>query len=98
MKKITIVLGIFGLLVFSTTSYGFDNLGIIPVQPNGVFSTLSAYTIGKDKTGVMFSTERSIDPSFYRFSLVAEHGVTDNMEILISAPFITGYKNTEGLD
>ena len=98
MKKLAFVLGIVNLLIFSANSYGFDNIGLIPVQPNGVFSTLSAYTIGEQKTGVMVSVDRSIEPNFYRFSLALEYGTSENTEVLANFPFVTGYNGLEGLD
>ncbi len=98
MKKILYIIGVFSIVIILRPSYAFDNLGLLPPQPLGVFSTLSADTIGKDSYGVILSAERSIDTSFYRFSLSTEYGMTEGSDVILTVPFITGFEDTEGLD
>ncbi len=98
MKKILYIISIFSLVIVARPSSAFDNLGLLPPQPLGVFSTLSAETIGSNHYGIILSAERSIDTSFYRFTLSAEYGITDSSDFIVTFPYITGFQNTEGLD
>ncbi|VAX28503.1 hypothetical protein MNBD_NITROSPIRAE02-1123 [hydrothermal vent metagenome] len=97
MKKITLLIILLLALTDVDSSAAFDTKGFQPVQPYGTFSTLSAYTIEKDKPGIMFSLERSIEPNFYRLFINASYGLTDKIEILTSIPFIFNYRGTGGI-
>ena len=86
------------LLIPSKYAYSFDLQGIQPLHPYGTFSTFSAYSLEKDNWGVGLSTERSIDPNFYRFTLVTAYGITDTIEIIGNVPFVLDYFNDEGVE
>ncbi len=86
------------LLIPPATAYAFDLQGIQPLQPYGTFSTFTAYNLDKGKWGLELLTERSIDPNFYRFTLVTAYGVTDTIELIGNLPFVTDYLNDEGLE
>ncbi len=93
-----VIIGFSCLLGSGHSAFGFDNLGLMPPQPLGVFSTLNTDTAGKGRYQIMLSVERSIDTSFYRFSLSTEYGVTEDSDVLFTLPFVTGLEDTEGLD
>ncbi len=98
MKRRFLLVSITLFLIFSEkTSLAFDIQGIQPVHPYGIFSVFSAYNIEKGNMGMMVSAERSIDPNFYRFSLNAEYGLTDNTDLILNLPVITNYYSSEGL-
>lgn len=99
MKKIILPLLVTLLTIINIeTSTAFDIKGFQPVQPYGTFSTLSANTVGKSRLGIMVSIERSIDPNFYRFYLNTAFGLTDNVEILTSIPYVFDYLDTKGFE
>ncbi len=97
MKKITPLIILLSVVTVANSSAAFETKGFQPVQPYGTFSTLSAYTIEKDKPGIMFSLERSIEPNFYRLFINASYGLTEKIELLTSIPFIFEYRNTGGI-
>ncbi len=98
MKKILFIIGVFSLIIVARPSSAFDNIGLLPPQPFGVFSTFNAETVGDNHYGIILSAERSIDTSFYRFTLSTEYGITDSSDVIVTIPFITGLQDTEGLD
>ncbi len=100
MKKIALALSIvlFTAATNMDTVAAFETQGFMPVQPYGAFSTLSAYTVGRERLGVMLSLERSVDPNFYRLHLNAAYGLMDDIDLLASLPFVFDYHNSEGFE
>jgi hypothetical protein len=89
---------LFILLFLSATErlFAFDISGLQPLAPNGVFSTFSAESLQKNKASVEIGTERSVEPNFYRFSLKAAYGITDNMELNLTVPYV--YHFADGIN
>ncbi|TAN43146.1 MAG: hypothetical protein EPN25_01490 [Nitrospirae bacterium] len=71
----------------------FDNTGLQPISPYGVFSTFSTESLPKNKVGLEVTAERAIDPEFYRFGIKGAYGLTDAIEFNFSAPYIFKYAN-----
>jgi hypothetical protein len=84
---------LFVLLFLSVTErlFAFDISGLQPLAPNGVFSTFSAESLQKNKTSVEIAAEKSVEPDFYRFSVKAAYGLTDNMEFIMTIPYVYHY-------
>jgi hypothetical protein len=66
----------------------FDTLGLQPVSPHGVFSTFSAESNPKQKYSFELSAESSIDPDFFRYALKGSYGISDNVELSITIPYV----------
>jgi len=97
MKKyflflILIVLSLYG------NSYGFDIKGLQPVDPYGVFSTFSAESLSRGKVALSTGAEVSIDPDFYRFFFKTAYGITDSIELNLTAPYVLGADVTDGFE
>lgn len=75
-------------------AYGFDLKGLQPLAPYGVFSTFSAESLSQGKTGISLGIEKSRHPDFYRFTNQFAHGVTDNIELDITIPYITKWNDS----
>jgi hypothetical protein len=90
------VLSSFLILVLYSFSEALDENKFVPVQPMGTFSTLSAYTFGKGRLGVMLGTEKVVEPDFTRFSLSVEYGLTENIDILLNIPYTVDYFQGDG--
>jgi hypothetical protein len=97
MKKYLVPL-ILLLLFLCGNSYGFELSGLKPVDPYGIFSTFSTESISKGKAAFSAGTEISIDPDFYRFILKGALGITDNIELNVTAPYVLGADSTDGLE
>ena len=84
---------LFILLFLSVTEklYAFDISGLQPLAPNGVFSTFSAESLQKNKSSVEIAAEKSREPDFYRFSLKAAYGLSDNLEFNLTVPYVYHY-------
>jgi hypothetical protein len=92
---------LFILLFLSLTEslFAFDISGLQPLAPNGVFSTFSAESLPKNKTSVEIGAEKSHEPDFYRFSVKAAYGLTDNMEFNLTVPYVYHYADViDGLE
>ena len=93
MKK---SLGFLFLACIAFTGYAdaFDLKGLQPLAPYGVFSTFSAESLKKGKSGIALGFERSREPDFYRITGQFGHGITDSLELDITIPYITGWQDT----
>jgi hypothetical protein len=90
------------VLLFLTASeklYAFDIEGLQPLAPNGVFSTFSAESLRKNKSSLEVVAEKSKEPDFYRFSLKAAYGLTDDIEFNLTLPYVYHYSgSSDGLE
>jgi hypothetical protein len=86
------------LLSLYRNSYGFDIKGLQPVDPYGVFSTFSADSFARGKVGLSTGAEVSIDPDFYRFLFKMAYGITDSIELDMTAPYVFGNDATDGFE
>jgi hypothetical protein len=86
------------LLLWYGNSYGFDIKGLQPVDPYGVFSTFSADSLPKNKAAFSAGTEISIDPDFYRFIFKTAYGITDNIELNITVPYVFDFDSVDGFE
>lgn len=87
------------LLSISEKLYAFDISGIQPLAPHGVFSTFSAESLQKNKSSIEIAAERSREPDFYRFMLKAAYGLSDNLELNLTLPYVYHYSdNKNGLE
>jgi hypothetical protein len=71
--------------------FAFDISGLQPLAPNGIFSTFSAESLPRNKTSVEIGAEKSAEPDFYRFSLKAAYGISDNVELNLTIPYVYHY-------
>lgn len=87
------------LLSISEKLYAFDISGIQPLAPHGVFSTFSAESLQAKKSSMEIAAERSREPDFYRFSLKAAYGFSDNLELNLTFPYVYQYSdNIDGME
>jgi hypothetical protein len=96
MKKTLLLLVI--LLLLCGNSYGFEIKGLQPVDPYGIFSTFSADSLPKGKAAFSAGTELSIDPDFYRFIFKTAYGLTDNIELNMTVPYVFGSDYVDGFE
>ncbi|MEW6002410.1 MAG: hypothetical protein AB1638_07175 [Nitrospirota bacterium] len=82
------------LFSFCKASYGFDISGLQPIAPYGVFSTFSADSLLKGKIAVSPGAEISKEPDFYRFLLKTAYGITNNIELEMTVPYIYNWANS----
>lgn len=80
--------------VFIHCAYGFDLKGLQPLAPYGVFSTFSAESLAQGKSGISLCIEKSRHPDFYRFTNQFAHGITDNIELDLTVPYITNWNGS----
>jgi hypothetical protein len=85
-------------LFLCQNSYGFEVKGLQPVDPYGIFSTFSAESLEKGKVSLAGGAEISIDPDFYRFIFKTAYGITDNLEINLTVPYILGSDTPDGFE
>ena len=85
------ILFIFLFLSITERLYAFDISGLQPLAPHGVFSTFSAESLQKSKSSIEIAAERSREPDFYRFSLKAAYGLSDNLEFNLTIPYVYHY-------
>jgi len=83
------------LFIYSNVS-AIEEQKFIPVQPMGVFSTLSAYTVEKDSIAAIMLVERCFKPDFNRITFALEYGITENIDILLNIPYAIDYSNIDG--
>ncbi len=81
------------------SGFDFDVKGIQPLSPYGVFSTFSAESLPKGKSGVAVGFEKSAHPDFYRFTHQFAHGITDTIEFELTVPYVLKWKDsTDGFE
>jgi len=100
MKK-SLLLLILSLLVVSGNAYGGqinEIKGLQPVDPNGIFSTFSAESFPRGKAGVAIAAEVSFDPDLYRLIFKTAYGLSDNLELDITAPYAFGSGIPDGFE
>jgi hypothetical protein len=86
-------------IVFIGYAHAFDLKGLQPLAPYGVFSTFSAESLPKGKSGIAIGFERSSRPDFYRFTGQVGYGLTDNMEFDITIPYVMNWEgSTDGFE
>ncbi len=84
--------------MLSANSYGFDIKGLQPIDPYGVFSTFSAESLQKGKAAFSTGVEISVDPDFYRFVFKTAYGITDDIELNVTMPYVFGNGTTDGFE
>ena len=100
MKKCLLLLSL-SLLLISGNVYGNEIKeikGLQPVDPYGVFSTFSAESFPRGKAGVSVGAEVSVDPDLYRLIFKTAYGITDNLELDITAPYAFGSGTPDGFE
>ncbi|MGQ9570864.1 MAG: hypothetical protein ACUVUQ_08505 [Thermodesulfovibrionales bacterium] len=85
---------IFIALSLSRNVNAFDLTGLQPVAPYSVFSTFSAESMPKGKIAFSSDAEILLDPDYYRFLVKSAYGITDNLEICITIPYIHKWADT----
>lgn len=90
MKKNLFLLVLFHLLLL-VPAEGYDLKGIQPLSPYGVFSTFSAASFPKGKSGMSFGFERSRQPDYYRYTGQFGHGILDNLELDITLSYVSDW-------
>jgi hypothetical protein len=100
MRKCLLLL-ILSLLLIGGNAYG-NNIneikGLQPVDPYGVFSTFSAESFPRGKAGVSVGAEVSLDPDLYRLIFKTAYGITNNLELDITAPYACGSGTPDGFE
>ncbi|HXX58406.1 MAG TPA: hypothetical protein VEI96_10435, partial [Thermodesulfovibrionales bacterium] len=86
MKQCLFFLFLSGCL-FAGRAYGLDLAGIQPLAPYSVFSTFSAYSLEKGRTGIALGADISHHPTFYRISGQWGYGITDKVELEMTIPY-----------
>ncbi|HWR59946.1 MAG TPA: hypothetical protein VN328_13755 [Thermodesulfovibrionales bacterium] len=81
-------------LLLIQCAFGFDVAGIRPLAPFGVFSTFGAESLGKGRSGIAIGIEKSKDPDYYRFMNQFAYGITDNIEVDITVPYVVDWQST----
>jgi len=96
MKKLFLLPVMVMLLILSSPkgSSGFDLTGLQPTPPYGVFSTFSAESPPKGKIDISADAEILFEPDFYRFLLKTAYGITDNIELDVTIPYIYNWNDT----
>ena len=99
-KSLQLLAFSFFLLLFfvSGEADAFDIKGLQPVEPYGIFSTFSAESFGKGKGAVSAGTEISAEPDFFRVTMKTAYGLLDNLEIGITAPYVSGSDTGDGFE
>jgi hypothetical protein len=75
-------------------AYGFDVKGIQPLAPYGVFSTFSAESLERGRSGIALGFESSRHPDYYRFTNQFAYGITDNIELDITIPYVLKWEHS----
>jgi hypothetical protein len=94
----SVLLSVFMLCCLCSTSYGFEIKGLQPVDPYGVFSTFSAESLSKGKVAASAGAEISVDPDLYRFIFKTAYGLTDNVELELTIPYMLGIDTRDGFE
>jgi hypothetical protein len=88
VKKILIIITFF---LFSGDIFAFDISGLQPVAPDAVFSTFSSESLPKNKASIELCLERSREPTFSRVQFRGAYGLSDHVELLVTAPYVYDY-------
>ncbi len=72
----------------------YDVEGLKPLAPYGVFSTFSAESLKKGKAGVALAAGISLDPDYYRFTGQFGYGITDNLEVDVTVPYVLDWNGS----
>lgn len=79
--------------------YAFDLQGLQPLPPFSVFSTFSAKGLKKGEAGIAVNIEMSRQPDYYRITNNLSYGITDNLEIATTIPYVSGWNdNIDGFE
>jgi hypothetical protein len=98
MKKRITLFSLFFFLAYGTTQ-AFDISGLQPLAPEGVFSTFGTESLPKGKVSAEVSLERSREPDFYRFMLKGAYGLSDNLEFIVTVPYVLDFqKSVDGVE
>jgi hypothetical protein len=98
MKK-KYILSFLILFLLHKPTHAFDVAGLQPLAPNGIFSTFSAESLPKNKMAVEMLLERSREPDFYRATLKAAYGLSDNLEFIAAVPYVLDFqKRIDGIE
>jgi len=81
------------LLITVSSAEAFDEKGLQPLSPFGIFSTFSAETLKQNQVGFELGAEKSVDPNFYRAFFQFAYGLHDRFEIDMTLPYVLGYQN-----
>lgn len=92
MKKKCIFSFLFTFLLFGP-SHAFDIAGLMPLAPDGVFSTFSTESLPRNKASIELAMERSREPDFYRFTMKAAYGISSNLEFIANVPYVLQYQD-----
>jgi hypothetical protein len=93
-----VLLSIFVLCILCGNSYGFEITGLQPVDPYGVFSTFSAESLSRGKAAFATGAELLLSPDQYRFIFKTAYGITDNLELDLTAPYQFGSSTPDGFE
>jgi hypothetical protein len=93
MKRASVLLCVFFFFLSPQVS-AFDVAGLQPLAPYGVFSTFGAESLPKNKVSFEIGAERSREPDFYRFMLKSSYGLSDNLELNVSVPYVYRFSDT----
>lgn len=86
------------LFLLPGISYGSDIKGLQPVDPYGIFSTFSTETPDKGRAAFSVGAEISIEPDFSRLVFKSAYGLTHNMELDMTVPYVFGTDSTDGFE
>lgn len=81
----------FLIFPFLEKSYAIDLKGLQPLPPYSIFSTFTAEGLKKGKAGLAFGIEVSRQPDYYRITNNFGYGITDDLELDITIPFVSGW-------
>jgi len=76
----------------SSFAVPFEQSGLQPLAPNGVFSTFGASTLEAGKASAAVGFEMAKEPDFYRYSGHFAYAPTDSFEISASAPYVSDWE------
>jgi hypothetical protein len=93
MKKVLFFLFLPSMLA-AGNAFSFDLKGLQPLAPYGVFSTFSADSLPKGKSGIALGIERSRQPDYYRITNQFGYGITDNIEVAVTIPYVLRWQDS----
>lgn len=88
-----LLLAFFVFLGRSSFAVSFEQSGLQPLAPNGIFSTFGASTMEAGKAAAAVAFEMAKEPDFYRYSGHFSYAMTDSLEISVSAPYVSDWEN-----
>lgn len=80
------------------TASAIETKGLQPVQPNGIFSSFSAHTLSGGSFAAGLDYERGIDANYDRLALKASFGISDEAELLLTAPYVLNWAERDGFE